>query len=278
MAKAPARSVWAARRARALSLTGEAPHAEEILRCYSALTEVQERIAARVPVERWLGLARRTEGEGPALRLEALPIDQMLPLLDDFLDAMAGVGTPVMTAEAVRLRGVDVARRRALLGGTLSARRPEDDGPAFHARAFLEAVATTLAARVLPRTEPEGPSSGRCSTCGAPPVVATLRDLPDALGSRGLICGLCGTEQRIRRLTCAHCGETAAEMLHIHSVESVPHVRLDECQSCQRYIKTVDLRRRGDAIPVVDELATVEFDLWAKERGLVKVQMNVFGL
>lgn len=271
-------SVWTTRRARAVALAAVAPHAEEILRCYTALTEVQERVAVRIPVERWLALAGRAGSDDPALRLERLPVDEMLPLFDDFLSAMTGVGTPVMTTEAARLGGADVTERRALLGAALGVGRMGDDDAPFHARAFLEAAATTLAARVLPSAEPEGPSSGRCRTCGCPPVLATLRDLPNALGSRGLICGLCGTEQRIRRLTCAHCGETAAEKLHVHSVESLPHVRLDECESCQRYIKTVDLRRRGDAVPVVDEIATVELDLWAKERGLGKVRTNVFGL
>lgn len=64
----------------------------------------------------------------------------------------------------------------------------------------------------------------------------------------------------------------------MHTAESVPHVRLDECGSCKRYIKTIDLRRRGDAVPVVDELATVELDLWARQRGLTKARTNVFGL
>ena len=278
MTKEPARSVWAARRARALALVAEAPHAEEILRCYAQLTEAQEHVAARVPVERWLALVRRSDGDGPTLRLEKIPVGEMLPLLDDFLEAIAGVGTPVMTAEAARLGSAGVAERGALLGASLSVGRLEDDGPPFHARAFVEAVATTLTARILPSAEPEGPSSGRCRTCGAPPVVATLRDLPGALGVCGLVCGRCGSEQRINRLTCPHCGETAADRLHVHSVESVPHVRLDECESCQCYIKTVDLRRSGNAVPVVDEIATVELDLWAKERGLVKVQTNVFGM
>lgn len=271
-------SVWATRRARALALARGAPHAEEILRCYAAVTEVQERVAASVPIEQWLGISRRYEGDGPALPLEKLPVDEMLPLLGSFLDAMAGVGTPLMTAEATRLAGAGIPEQRSLLAGALSADRHEAQGPPFHARAFLEGVATTLAARILPSAEPEGPSSGRCRTCGDRPVVATLRDLPNALGSRGLVCGLCGTEQRIRRLTCAHCGESDADRLPVHSVESVPHVRVDECNGCQRYIKTVDLRRRGDAVPVVDELATVELDIWANERGLVKVQTNVFGL
>jgi formate dehydrogenase accessory protein FdhE len=270
-------SVWTTRRARALALAATTPHAEEILRCYAEVTEAQEGIAARVPVERWLGLVGSAD-DGPALRLERLPLDDLLPLFDEFLDDTADVGTPVMTAEAARLRGVGAAERRALLETALGVGRLEDHHMPFHAQAFLEAVATTLAARILPSAEPEGPTSGRCRTCGAQAVVATLRDLPNALGSRGLVCGLCGTEQRIPRLTCAHCGETSADRLHVHSAESVPHVRLDECESCQRYIKTVDLRRRGDAVPVVEEIATVELDMWAKDRGLVKVQPNVFGL
>jgi formate dehydrogenase maturation protein FdhE len=43
-------------------------------------------------------------------------------------------------------------------------------------------------------------------------------------------------------------------------------------------MKTVDLRKRGDAVPLVDELATVELDLWAQERGLTKMRVNVLGL
>lgn len=98
------------------------------------------------------------------------------------------------------------------------------------------------------------------------------------LGSRSLVCSLCATEWRFPRLTCAHCGETKADQLLAHTAESVAHVRVDECKSCSQYMKTVDLRKRGDAIPLVDELATVELDLWAQERGLTKMRVNVLGL
>jgi formate dehydrogenase maturation protein FdhE len=40
----------------------------------------------------------------------------------------------------------------------------------------------------------------------------------------------------------------------------------------------VDLRSRGDAVPLVDDLASVELDLWASERGLTRVATNLFGL
>jgi FdhE protein len=82
----------------------------------------------------------------------------------------------------------------------------------------------------------------------------------------------------VHRLTCAFCGESNAERLSVLATESVSHVRIDECGSCRRYIKTVDLRRRGDAVPLVEDLATVELDLWAKARGLSKGRTNLFGL
>ncbi len=65
---------------------------------------------------------------------------------------------------------------------------------------------------------------------------------------------------------------------HHRSAESVAHVRIDECKTCERYLKTVDLRVKGDAIPLVEEVATVELDLWARDRGMTKLRANVLGL
>lgn len=272
-------TVWRTRRARALALAVELPHAEEILRCYAAVTEAQERIATDVPATKWLAIVQTESREGPALDFERLPIAEVLPLLDHFLDSMSGVGTEVMAAEGARLVGSKAAERRALVEVALGSGDMAVTEWPFHLRAFLETIATTLAGRVLPGAEAaEGPSSSSCRVCDAPPLVATLRDRPGALGSRGLVCSLCGSEQRIRRLTCAFCGESAADQLVVHSAESVPHVRVDECRTCRRYLKTVDLRRRGDAVPVVDELATIELDIWATVQKLTKGCANLLGL
>ena len=43
-------------------------------------------------------------------------------------------------------------------------------------------------------------------------------------------------------------------------------------------MKAVDLRLLGDAVPLVDEIASVELDVWAAERGLSKIRLNVLGL
>ena len=47
---------------------------------------------------------------------------------------------------------------------------------------------------------------------------------------------------------------------------------------CRTYLKAIDLRTNGLAVPVVDELASVELDLWASEQGMAKLQQNVLGL
>jgi len=273
-------AVWATRRARALRLAAEVPHAAEILRSYATLTEVQERIAPETPVERWLTLARGTGS--PVLRLERLPLNELLPLFARCLDEMIDLGTDVMKEQARGLLAALPSERGTVLTHAMSA----SDAAAFHARAFLEAITTTLAAALVTTVaadlrsdgEPSPAAAPRCRLCGGPPIVATLRDQAGALGFRTLVCGLCGSEQRIPRLTCANCGETDADRLRVHMAESVPHVRVDECRSCRCYLKCVDLRRRGDAVPIVEELATVELDLWASEQGLTKLHKNVLGL
>ncbi len=55
-------------------------------------------------------------------------------------------------------------------------------------------------------------------------------------------------------------------------------MRLEECTSCATYIKSVDLRVDGRSDPVVDDIATVELDVWCVERGLHKVQRNIVGM
>ena len=86
------------------------------------------------------------------------------------------------------------------------------------------------------------------------------------------------TAWRVPRLTCPQCGETEADKRPVHTAESIAHVRIDACTTCSRYVKTVDLRKDGTAVPLVDELAAVELDIWAQEQGLTKLRANVLGL
>jgi FdhE protein len=261
-----------------LHLASEAPHAKDILLTYAELLDVQARVAEAVPLGRWIPLAEG--GRGPSrLGLDRLPVAEMLPLFSDFLASAAGLGTDVMRSDASKMSSTSSASWIALLGSALSA-DSDDDDPPFHIRAFLQSVATALVTPLTSEVDHavEPALTRRCPVCGGSPVVGALQDVPEALGIRSLICGVCGGAWRSPRLTCAYCGEDDADELTVHAAESLPWIRLDACKSCRRYLKIVDLRRRGDAVPLVDDVATVEMDLWAQQRGLHRVQTNLFGL
>jgi FdhE protein len=53
---------------------------------------------------------------------------------------------------------------------------------------------------------------------------------------------------------------------------------VEACETCKRYLKTVDLTKNGLAIPEVDELAAIPLSLWAQEKGYTKLQTNLLGL
>jgi formate dehydrogenase maturation protein FdhE len=260
----PGPGVWARRRARALALAEQAPHAREILETYSELLALQEATAVQVP-EGWGADADATELE---------------PLFRTFLDGACGVGTRAMQEQGqALLEAPAVARAAALVeaaGGEAQ----------VHARAFLEAVATELARRgegplrLGPASDVDAVEghAQRCPACGDLALVGVLWDEPGAMGARALICGSCATEWRAPRVACVACGEADSGSLHVHVAESLPHLRVDACASCRRYLKVVDLRKRGDAVPVVEEVASIELDLWAHEAGLRKVRANVLGL
>jgi formate dehydrogenase maturation protein FdhE len=81
------------------------------------------------------------------------------------------------------------------------------------------------------------------------------------------------------RLACPACGETGAGRLPIFAeAERFTHIRVDGCETCDRYLLTVDLRKDPDAVPIVDELAALPLDLYAQERGMAKITANMMGM
>jgi len=125
-------------------------------------------------------------------------------------------------------------------------------------------------------TAPSGTPSV-CPLCGGKPQVGALRPEGDG-GKRSLICSLCGTEWAYRRMVCPACGEEDVHKLSVYTAKEFGHVRVETCEACHSYIKTVDLTKDGLAVPVVDELATIPLNLWANEHGYLKLQNNFFGI
>jgi FdhE protein len=116
-----------------------------------------------------------------------------------------------------------------------------------------------------------------CPWCASKPLAGVLRPEGDG-GKRSLICSLCATEWEFRRIFCPGCGEEDVHKLAVYSADEIPHVRVETCDTCHQYIKTVDLTKDGRAVPAVDEVATLPLNLWAADHGYTKIQTNLLGI
>jgi formate dehydrogenase accessory protein FdhE len=125
--------------------------------------------------------------------------------------------------------------------------------------------------------KPGEATGSTCPSCGSKPVVGVLRGEGDG-AKRALICSLCGSEWPYRRLICANCGEENKNKLPVYTAAQIDYVRVEACDTCHTYLKSVDLTKDGFAVPVVDEIATVALNLWADENGYTKIETNVLGM
>ena len=115
-----------------------------------------------------------------------------------------------------------------------------------------------------------------CPLCGGKPAVGVLRSEGDG-AKKSLICMLCAHEWAFRRIYCPACGEEREPQMAYYSAPEITHVRVDVCDTCHIYLKSIDLTKTGLAVAVVDELATTPLDLWAREHGYEKLQINLLG-
>jgi FdhE protein len=126
----------------------------------------------------------------------------------------------------------------------------------------------------------QGGGSVHCPNCGGLPQLSYFAVSGEALvsGPRYLVCSRCANNWVFSRMTCAACGESTGTKLPIYQEqERLPHIRVDGCQTCKKYLLTFDLRRETRAVPVVDEIAALPLDLFAREQGLTKITPNLMG-
>ncbi len=152
---------------------------------------------------------------------------------------------------------------------------------AFFAKAFLQPYAHWLAetgTRPLGRELAGGEHS--CPFCGGNPQVSFLQNKETTAesGNRDLICATCLSSWEFRRVVCANCGEERPTKLGYFHTPQFNHVRIEACDTCKHYIKGIDLTRLGFAIPLVDEIDAAPLDLWAREHGYMKIELNLVGL
>src|ERR1700682_5923986 len=247
------------RSARAETLAACAPVAREPLLFAATLFRAQAALAAAMEP---LSLTGRFEED----------VDRLLPLTEPLLRIVADRGPDLLIEQSLARLEDDstTARMRLVLywSGETSSR---DD---YLSRALLRPYAEVLRAQGATPDRLHRPR--HCPYCGGAAIVSSRRAPPDAeAGLRLLHCALCALEWNINRISCPACGEEDPHKLPVYSSDPYPSVRIEACETCRRYVKSIDLTQDARPIAEVDDLVSLSMDLWAIEEGLARVEPGV---
>jgi FdhE protein len=260
----------------------EKPHYQEILNLYALILEEQARIRPQLktimPEEKNKVLQSRLDAGLPVLGREGFAIDlEATQKLFFALSAICQAATPKMGAEIPKIkeaaeRGVltlrDLLSRHYDMGyRTEEAERCGIDQTvlSFLVQASIRPNLETQMERLQGLVDLEAWLRGECPLCGSLPHMSRLRDEE---GRRYLRCSWCGCEWRSERIACPYCSNKAFESLHYLCSDDDVAYRVDLCDLCTSYLKTVDSRRL-DYEPFLDleDIVTIHLDIIALKQG-----------
>ena len=280
---------WDRRIRRANELTSSYPFAAEGLRFYARVATFQKSLYAEI--QKALADSPKISSDRP-LRDE-LDLFLLLPKFPGFLSVIQQIAPAPLAQAAAGLAQKGPAgwqhaiedfwhgdpELAATVGDSEDVGTGDSHGASSSDRVlawiFLQPYAEYLADHREIAIVDGTPST--CPLCGGKPIVGVLRSEGDG-AKKSLICMLCAHEWAFRRIYCPACGEEREPQMAFYSAPEIAHVRVDVCDTCHHYIKSIDLTKDGRAVPVVDELATIPLDLWATEHGYVKLQINLLGI
>jgi FdhE protein len=279
---------WSERRRRSAELAERWPFAAEVMAFYSSLLDVQETVFNETR-------ERRPEARDVAGFAAEFAVPRVIEASIDRGPERLGAALIERFHEA----DIEEVIARWLGEGEISSVER------YLARAaagpILEALdqAAVGAATAGPRDE------RRCPACGGLPQFGYFAKSPEDLvtAHRYLECSRCAAAWPYTRMTCASCGEAETKNLAVYSelgsleaelsggtvkhlpgagerppvVAQLPQIRIDCCTTCRKYLLTIDLSRDGRAVPLVDELAALPLDLYAKDLGMTKITPNLMG-
>ena len=108
-------------------------------------------------------------------------------------------------------------------------------------------------------------AKGYCPICGSPPALSILR----GEGERSLLCSFCGHEWRTHRVYCPFCENRDQKTMHYFFSDEEKGCRVDVCDQCKKYVKTIDTRKMQRPMhPDVEQISTLHLDMLAQEKGL----------
>jgi FdhE protein len=258
---------WANRIQRAERLASERPESNELLKFYARLLRSQEEIYNYFRTRKsWLPCG---------------DLNRDLPVLQQITPTLLRTVEANGPDDLVRQAHTLLQSSESEVAGMLIEywRAPTDSQ--FFAKALLQPYATWLREiGTKPVDRHLGSGENRCPFCGGKPQLSVLqiKETSSESGGRDLVCATCLSAWPIRRVVCANCGEENPDKVGYYHTPEYDHVRVEACDTCRYYIKAIDLTRYGLAVPLVDEVAGAPLDLWIRERGYTKIEINLLGV
>ncbi len=244
---------------RCQQLAADSPSTSELLRFYTALLKTQKQIHDS------LNNLRSSFADD---------LQQLKTHFDLLLDFVIASGPTPLAQQARALSTISDEAFEHFIIDYWNTRSDKE----FFAKALLQPYAQRLAVENF--LAPAALRENQCPFCLGKPQVSFLQTAEGGSesGNRHLLCATCLSSWEFRRVVCVSCGEEDPSQLSYFQTNEFEHVRIEACDSCNHYIKGVDLTRLGFAEPLVDDVATAALDLWAIEHGYTKIELNLVGI
>ena len=195
-------------------------------------------------------------------RIFGLPIDDMAPLKDAMARGKVDLLSAYCPPKPEQDGGAD--------GG--AAWDDDDMGSVIYilSRPFFKALREA-------REEDAGEYSfkdGRCPVCSSVPSVSVLEK--DSM--RQYHCTVCSSIGHYRRIGCPNCQSEHARDLDIIFIEDDKSIRLDICNNCMTYIKSIDSEHLHRATVMEHDIISLPLDVVAQEKGYARRSPNPVGI
>jgi len=272
-------SPYEARLRRAEKLAASLPFAAEVLKFYRQIGGWQAELYSEL-----------AGGANGAARIDlkergAPDLTQILPRYRGFLSVAEKHGPGNLAAAAKQIAALQTDSWVALLDAYWKTGGLADQQIGAYSQFFARATMQPYAELLFAASEPpQVVTRSTCPRCGSRPLIGVLRPEGDG-GKRFLVCSFCLHEWEFRRILCPTCGEEREQKLPIYVAErlerqlpsGLSHIRIEACDTCKFYLRTVDLTKAGHAVAIVDDLAALPLTLWAAEHGYSRLQPNLLG-
>ena len=267
-------SEYDARIRRSDKLIADKSSASELLSFYKRIASFQKNFLAQIAD----GSAQQSDIQQFGLLRDSLDLTLLLPHFRNFLSLVEQNAPNALATTGREIAAMPSDSWVTLLTSywEVGGRLDQQIGAfaQFFPRAFLQPYAAFVAGRTA--VPPVLATPRVCPLCGGRALFGVLRIEGDG-GKRCLVCSFCGYEWEFRRILCPTCGEEEEKKLPVYVAEQFPHVRVEACETCKFFVRTIDLTKDGHAVPVVDDLAAIPLTLWAHEHGYSRLQPNLLG-